>query len=147
MSVNRLFLDKTPLYADIISLVNDFNVGNQSYWKNNFNSVIEQINRHGLDVWNVKYDIKKRMPLVDRDWKLICRDRKIKTKKDIVNYMVLTKTIREDEVKQVMKMKKDKIIKYHFYQLLYFVNDKNPNYKNTIHSKYFDYFVKQKSIK
>jgi len=144
MSVNKLILDKTPLYADIISLINDFTIGNHTYWKKQFNSVIKQINYHGLDVWNVKYDMKMRCSLIERDWKMICRDRNIKTKKDIVNYMIKAKTITEDEFKSTMRMKKNEIIKFHFFQLAYFVRDDNPNYKNTIHSKYFDYFVKQK---
>jgi hypothetical protein len=110
MCLNSILLDNTPLYADILSVINDYSVGDKSYWKGQFNECIKEINKHSGLVFRLKYN-KPYLNLLRREWKLLQQKLNLNTKKKLVDFYLKNGIIEPSEEKSIMRMIKKRIQK------------------------------------
>jgi hypothetical protein len=138
MCLNSILLDNTPLYADILSVINDYSVGDKSYWKGKFNSVVSQINQCGHLVWLEKYD-ESRVSMLNWEFKQIVKSEKLNTKKKLIEWYIENGYLSNFNTKEFMRMKKKDIISYYSKTNKCFFANYQAN-KNNIYFKYLSYY-------
>jgi len=146
-TLNTILLNNTPLYADVLSIINDYSVGDKTYWKGEFQKCIQEINQNGSIVFMIKYEHPFRAVL-KYDWKKIQKEQNINTKKKIADYYLRTGIIQDEtQHKKLMRMKKEELLNHYVERKFlttyaYFSNKEQV--KKTIYWKYTCFMAKSR---
>ena len=141
--LNNILLENTPLYSDIISVINDYSVGNKKYWKGKFQECIGEINKFGCRVFTLRYD-KPFQNVWRYEWKRTQKELKLNTKKKIVEYYIQHYIIEAWEEKSMMRMKKERLLNVFVAEMkdkfLVLNRDNYEEKKNTMYYQYLEYY-------